>query len=495
MKNELLTSYQNISKLLELVPNTNEYIAHRKLMSHNEIEVVKYLKKKHADQKHRTLKKQCKLDGKINIDDGNESTSTSDSIASFSKYNETYFYKIVCKDASIKDVYVGYTTDFIRRKAKHKNNCINVASSCHNYYVYKFIRENRGWDNWEVLLIEKAKCYDKLDALSKERKYIQELGATLNTQHSSITSISLDGKARNNNTKLKLHDEVKLETHETRADDAIEGTINSIIELELHSEVKRNSRENGTVANSLDGKVISPQVLINKRSENQTENVMKSITHELQNAAASTDKCENEIIDRQLTANSDIEVTSDNEAGSNRVSNSSVFTLKVQDQREPQEFQIYDEEDEFTNEIDDVIDELASSAAEKYHGVMDKTTFQQFLELQHKQIQLAKSGNDNDEFEMVQSQLTNMMDEADEKEMMNKPIDKVMKIAIQGILENIDAYLHKDKILQHISELQKFTITSENTDEWMPTYLKILRLKAIPKQSRNRKNNRKKTRR
>jgi hypothetical protein len=40
MKHELLTSYLNISKLLELVPNSLEYIAHRKMMSQNEIEVA-----------------------------------------------------------------------------------------------------------------------------------------------------------------------------------------------------------------------------------------------------------------------------------------------------------------------------------------------------------------------------------------------------------------------------------------------------------------------
>ena len=36
------------------------------------------------------------------------------------KYNNTLIYKIVCNDLNIKDVYVGHTTDFRRRKNCHK---------------------------------------------------------------------------------------------------------------------------------------------------------------------------------------------------------------------------------------------------------------------------------------------------------------------------------------------------------------------------------------
>ena len=47
MANSLLTRYLNISKLLELTPNTNEYNYHRTIMSKEEIDVVKQIKKKH----------------------------------------------------------------------------------------------------------------------------------------------------------------------------------------------------------------------------------------------------------------------------------------------------------------------------------------------------------------------------------------------------------------------------------------------------------------
>ena len=57
MANSLLTSYLNISKLLELTPNTNEYNYHRTIMSKEEIDVAKQIKKKRATAKHRALKK------------------------------------------------------------------------------------------------------------------------------------------------------------------------------------------------------------------------------------------------------------------------------------------------------------------------------------------------------------------------------------------------------------------------------------------------------
>jgi predicted GIY-YIG superfamily endonuclease len=35
-------------------------------------------------------------------------------------YENTVFYKIVCKDLNLNYCYVGHTTDFIRRKTAHK---------------------------------------------------------------------------------------------------------------------------------------------------------------------------------------------------------------------------------------------------------------------------------------------------------------------------------------------------------------------------------------
>ena len=40
-------------------------------------------------------------------------------------YSNTIFYKICCKNPNVNDVYVGYTTNLIKRKYQHKNSYEN----------------------------------------------------------------------------------------------------------------------------------------------------------------------------------------------------------------------------------------------------------------------------------------------------------------------------------------------------------------------------------
>ena len=90
------------------------------------------------------------------------------------------FYKIVCKDESIKDCYVGQTTDFIVRYRLHKSKCSNVNSDRHHLEVYKCIRINGGWDNWEMIEIEICNLENDFEARNRERYWIKTLEANLN---------------------------------------------------------------------------------------------------------------------------------------------------------------------------------------------------------------------------------------------------------------------------------------------------------------------------
>ena len=96
------------------------------------------------------------------------------------EYSNTLFYKLCCKDISITDVYVGHTTEFRKRKNTHKNNCHNEKTRAYNYHVYQFIREHGGWDNWDMILIERSGCQDALEARKREREYIELHNAKLN---------------------------------------------------------------------------------------------------------------------------------------------------------------------------------------------------------------------------------------------------------------------------------------------------------------------------
>ena len=96
-------------------------------------------------------------------------------------YSQTIIYKLCCKDPLITDVYVGHTKNFKQRKNTHKTSCCNETSPNYNRYVYKYIRENGGWDNWSMIQIKEHNCKNKREAESTEQYWIEQLGATLNT--------------------------------------------------------------------------------------------------------------------------------------------------------------------------------------------------------------------------------------------------------------------------------------------------------------------------
>jgi predicted HicB family RNase H-like nuclease len=96
-------------------------------------------------------------------------------------YQNTIIYKIVCKDINITDTYVGHTTNFDKRKNNHKTACNNENLRYYNINVYQFIRENGGWNNWEMIEIELYSCENKRQAETRERYWLEQLGATLNS--------------------------------------------------------------------------------------------------------------------------------------------------------------------------------------------------------------------------------------------------------------------------------------------------------------------------
>jgi hypothetical protein len=96
-------------------------------------------------------------------------------------YSNTIIYKIFCKDPEIKDIYIGHTTNFVQRKHAHKQNCNNIKSPCYNLKLYKTIRENGNWSNWDMLIVQFYNCKDHLEARQKEQDHYIALNATLNS--------------------------------------------------------------------------------------------------------------------------------------------------------------------------------------------------------------------------------------------------------------------------------------------------------------------------
>jgi len=125
-------------------------------------------------------------------------------------YSKTIIYKLCCNDLNITDIYIGHTTDFKSRKAQHKYSCNNINKS-YNIKVYQFIRDNGGWDNWEMIMIEEYSCNNKLEAKKKERELIEELKASLNMSIPARTDkeYRLDNKEKINQKHKEYYENNK----------------------------------------------------------------------------------------------------------------------------------------------------------------------------------------------------------------------------------------------------------------------------------------------
>lgn len=104
-----------------------------------------------------------------------------------------YIYKLQCKvqngkplglgcvEASWdKFIYIGSTVNAKGRLDKHKYKCNTETNRCHNILVYKLIRENGGFDNWEMIVIEKKRCESVEELRKLEQAWIDKVGPILN---------------------------------------------------------------------------------------------------------------------------------------------------------------------------------------------------------------------------------------------------------------------------------------------------------------------------
>jgi len=100
-------------------------------------------------------------------------------------YGKAMIYKIVPKDNN-NYCYIGSTCDFKSRKNQHKSMCNNPNSKGYTNSLYKHIRDNGGWDAFEMILIEYYPCETKLELLKRERKckelYNDNLGCIFPTR-------------------------------------------------------------------------------------------------------------------------------------------------------------------------------------------------------------------------------------------------------------------------------------------------------------------------
>jgi hypothetical protein len=92
---------------------------------------------------------------------------------------KTVIYKIVCKDLSVPELYVGSTSNITRRRAQHKSDCSNPKKN--GLKIYQKIAETGGWENWQMVVVEEyPDCESGEQARTREREWYERLGASLN---------------------------------------------------------------------------------------------------------------------------------------------------------------------------------------------------------------------------------------------------------------------------------------------------------------------------
>ena len=122
-------------------------------------------------------------------------------------YSKCCIYKIEHIDNE-NLLYIGYTTNFNKRKGEHKNNCKNEKSKEFKSKLYRMIRENGNWEMFRMIEVEKYPCNDRREAERRETEVMKELKANMNMiksfntiEEKKNTKNCIEKKIKNNSKK------------------------------------------------------------------------------------------------------------------------------------------------------------------------------------------------------------------------------------------------------------------------------------------------------
>ena len=105
-------------------------------------------------------------------------------------YSNTIIYKLVHKeDYDNANIYIGNTTDFIRRKNKHKSSCNCVTNIGYTDKKYQYICGNGGWECFNMIEVEKFPCNDGNEAKAREEYWRCHFNSQLNMRKAYITDV------------------------------------------------------------------------------------------------------------------------------------------------------------------------------------------------------------------------------------------------------------------------------------------------------------------
>jgi hypothetical protein len=113
-------------------------------------------------------------------------------------------YKIVPKNKDSNYCYIGHTNNFNERQVAHIKCATDINNNKHHQLVYQTIYKNGGWDDWEMIEIEKFECPTKLQARMREQELIIEYNANINTLSAFITEEERKKKKQEITNKYRI---------------------------------------------------------------------------------------------------------------------------------------------------------------------------------------------------------------------------------------------------------------------------------------------------
>ena len=101
-------------------------------------------------------------------------------------YSKIVIYKIQHKE-NPELIYIGSSTNFTKRKNQHKSSCNNENDKKYNSKVYQMIRDNGGWECFNMIEIKKYPCNDNNEARAEEDRIMLEMKSIMNSRRAYRT--------------------------------------------------------------------------------------------------------------------------------------------------------------------------------------------------------------------------------------------------------------------------------------------------------------------
>ena len=110
----------------------------------------------------------------------------------------------------------------------------------YNLPVYRFIRDNGGWCNWEFILLEDYPCRNKKQLNIRERFWFEKLGAKLNSYYPERESREETTKEYREKNKEKIRE--KNKKNKEKIKEKVECGCGSVVRKDGLSQHKRSKK-------------------------------------------------------------------------------------------------------------------------------------------------------------------------------------------------------------------------------------------------------------